>query len=86
MISSWIPSSKPRFLPRAVLTFEKLMYYHSRMTQYFHEIGCKVAPPTEGERAKLKIDASEKSAHRIAKLKLPLEFPKTRTPASNKRR
>lgn len=86
MISSWIPSSKLRFLPRAVLKSKKLMYYHSRMTQYFHEIGCKVAAPTEGERAKLKIDASEKSAHRIAKLKLPLDFPKTRTPASKKRR
>jgi len=56
------------------------------MTQYFHEIGCKVAAPTEAERIKLKIDASEKSTHRIAKLKLPLEFPKTRTPAAKKRR
>lgn len=56
------------------------------MTQYFREIGCKVAPPTEGERIKLKIDASEKSTHRIAKLKLPLDFPVTRTPATRKRR
>lgn len=56
------------------------------MTAYFHEIGCKVAAPTETERAKWKIAASEKSAHRIAKLKLPLDFPKIRTPAAKKRR
>jgi len=59
--------------------------YDSRMTQYFQEIGCRVAAPTATERVKFKIDAKEKSMHRIAKLKLPLEFPKTRTPGVKKR-
>ncbi|MCJ1247307.1 DNA-directed RNA polymerase I subunit rpa49 [Trapelia coarctata] len=57
-----------------------------QMSQYFHEIGCRVAALTEPERIKFKIDAKEKSTHRIAKLRLPLEFPKIRTPAAKKRK
>ena len=57
-----------------------------RISQYFHELGCKVANPTETERAKMKISKAESSTHRIARLKLPLEFPKTRTPGLKKRR
>ncbi|KAF2261086.1 DNA-directed RNA polymeras-like protein I 49 kDa polypeptide [Lojkania enalia] len=44
--------------------------------QYFYELGCKVAPPTEAERAGLKISKAEAVNHTIAKLKLPLQFPK----------
>ena len=46
--------------------------------QYFRELGCRVGPPTEKER--LARDMSKKQANSvtIAKLKLPLDFPKPR--------
>jgi len=51
------------------------------MSQYFQELGCKVAAPTEKERAELRIPNKALAAQRrIARLKLPLEFPKTRVP------
>ena len=56
------------------------------MSKYFHEIGCKVAPPTETERTKMKITKAEAAVHKIAKLKLPLEFPKNRNPVAKRKR
>ena len=56
------------------------------MSKYFHEIGCKVAPPTETERTKMKITRAEAAVHKIAKLKLPLEFPKNRNPVAKRKR
>lgn len=56
-----------------------------RITQYFHELGCKVNPPTEAERTKLKITKAEAVNHRVAKLKIPLDFPKQRVMASKRR-
>ncbi|MCJ1485002.1 DNA-directed RNA polymerase I subunit rpa49 [Schaereria dolodes] len=53
--------------------------------QYFQELGCKVTAPTESERTKLKVSKAESSGHKIARLKLPLEFPKNRTMANKKR-
>lgn len=46
--------------------------------QYFHEIGCKIAAPTEGERTNLKISKAEAVNHFQAKLKLPLNFPRVK--------
>ncbi|MCJ1295948.1 DNA-directed RNA polymerase I subunit rpa49 [Xylographa carneopallida] len=58
-----------------------------QIVQYFQEIGCRVAKPTETEQKKLKlITKAESSTHKIAKLKLPLEFPKTRTIVPKNRR
>jgi DNA-directed RNA polymerase I subunit RPA49 len=44
--------------------------------RYFQELGCRVTPPTETERNKMKITKAETVNHNIAKLKLPLQFPK----------
>ncbi|KAF2086858.1 RNA polymerase I associated factor, A49-like protein [Saccharata proteae CBS 121410] len=49
-----------------------------QMTQYFLELGCKVSNPTEKERLHLKLHKAEASSHKMAKLKIPLDFPKTR--------
>ncbi|KAK3717773.1 DNA-directed RNA polymerase I subunit rpa49 [Vermiconidia calcicola] len=46
--------------------------------QYFRELGCKVGPPTEAERERMGIKKGMAAATKIAKLKLPLDFPKAR--------
>lgn len=56
-----------------------------QMNQYFRELGCKVAGPTEKEREKLEIGKAEAPLHHIAKLKLPLDFPKQRVMAAKRR-
>ena len=55
------------------------------MMQYFRELGCKVTSPTEAERAKAKLNKAEAAAHKIARLKLPLEFPKLRVMAAKRK-
>ncbi|KAF2474101.1 DNA-directed RNA polymeras-like protein I 49 kDa polypeptide [Lindgomyces ingoldianus] len=55
---------------------EDLKLENKEIKQYFHEIGCRVVQPTETERAKLKISKAEAVNHFIAKLKIPLAFPK----------
>lgn len=56
------------------------------MKRYFLELGCRVNPPTETERNKMKITKAETVNHNMAKLKIPLQFPKTtRGPAKKKR-
>lgn len=48
--------------------------------QYFREIGCRVASPTEADKERFKIKTTKEARSvRVAKLKLPLEFPKART-------
>jgi DNA-directed RNA polymerase I subunit RPA49 len=50
-----------------------------RMSQYFMELGCKVNNPTEKEQADFKIPNKAVAAQRrVAKLKIPLDFPKVR--------
>ncbi|TVY86384.1 DNA-directed RNA polymerase I subunit [Lachnellula willkommii] len=46
------------------------------MAQYFNEIGCKIANFPEAERKRLEMDKAAAAQRRIAKLKLPLSFPK----------
>jgi DNA-directed RNA polymerase I subunit RPA49 len=46
------------------------------MAQYFHEIGCKVGTFPEAERKRLGMEKAAAAQRRIAKLKLPLDFPK----------
>ena len=50
-----------------------------QISRYFTELGCHVARPTATETAARGLKKTEASATRIAKLKLPLEFPKPRT-------
>lgn len=48
------------------------------LTQYFSELGARVNKMTEGERNKRSMTKAQAAATRIAKLRLPLEFPKVR--------
>lgn len=65
---------------------EDLKLEGMRIQKYYQELGCAVAPPTEIERRKLKITKAEGVAHRIARLRLPLVFPKMRVPISGKKK
>jgi DNA-directed RNA polymerase I subunit RPA49 len=47
-----------------------------RIKQYFAELGCKLNPPTQAELTRMKLTRAESTNHTIAKLKLPLSFPK----------
>jgi DNA-directed RNA polymerase I subunit RPA49 len=58
---------------------EDLKLEQKELMQYFRELGCKVAPPTEKEREQRKLKKVEASMVKIAKLKLPLDFPKVRS-------
>ena len=56
------------------------------MSQYFLELGCKVKAPTEKEQADFGLKNKAIAAQRrIARLKLPLEFPRVRLPATKRR-
>ena len=52
--------------------------------KYYAELGCAVAAPTEVEQNALGISKAERMNHRIARLKIPLSFPKIRRPPSGK--
>ena len=56
-----------------------------RIVQYFRELGCKVSAPTPKQLEKSKMSKAEGAVHRIAKLMLPLDFPKIRLPAKKNR-
>ena len=56
------------------------------VSKYYAELGCTTAAPTEIERTKLGISKAEGSNHRIARLRLPLVFPKMRAPVGRKKR
>lgn len=58
---------------------EDLKMENKEITQYFRELGCRVAAPTEAERERRKLTKAQAGVRRIARLKLPLEFPKART-------
>ncbi|KAK5111240.1 hypothetical protein LTR62_005268 [Meristemomyces frigidus] len=52
---------------------------NTQLGQYFSELGAKVARPTEKERESYGLKSkAEASVSRVARLKLPLEFPKAR--------
>ncbi|TIA58617.1 RNA polymerase I associated factor, A49-like protein [Aureobasidium pullulans] len=58
---------------------EDLRLENKQMSQYFMELGCKVNNPTEKEQADFKIPNKAVAAQRrVAKLKIPLDFPKVR--------
>lgn len=62
---------------------EKLMA--GRITQYFRELGCKVMPMSDTEIARLKLTKAEGKGRKVARLMLPLEFPKVRVRDSRRR-
>lgn len=59
---------------------------NKEIAQYFRELGCKVAPPTEKERESVNqwfgrppMNKGQAAVSRIAKLKVPPDFPKARS-------
>ncbi len=50
------------------------------VSKYHAELGAVIAAPTETERGVLGISKAEAANHRIARLRLPLMFPKMRVP------
>ncbi|KAK3048859.1 DNA-directed RNA polymerase I subunit rpa49 [Extremus antarcticus] len=47
--------------------------------QFFRELGCRIAAPTEGERERWGIKKGQEKSVKVARLRLPLEFPKARS-------
>ncbi|PNS15619.1 DNA-directed RNA polymerase I subunit rpa49 [Sphaceloma murrayae] len=60
---------------------EDLHLENKQMSQYFHELGCRIRAPTEREYQEFRIANKAQAAQRkVAQLRLPLDFPKTRNP------
>lgn len=55
------------------------------MRKYYREIGCQASPPTEAEMRKMGIGKAEGKGRVMARLKLPLEFPKMRVMRAKRR-
>ncbi|KAL8691112.1 MAG: hypothetical protein Q9218_003586 [Villophora microphyllina] len=64
---------------------EDLRLENKDIRKYFKEIGARVGNPTEPERIKMKISKVEVAGHQLAKLRLPLEFPKIRVPTAKRK-
>ncbi|KAL8805656.1 MAG: hypothetical protein Q9182_001800 [Xanthomendoza sp. 2 TL-2023] len=58
---------------------EDLKLENADVRKYFKAIGCRVVAPTEAERIRWGLGKGEVASHQVAKLRLPLEFPKMRT-------
>jgi DNA-directed RNA polymerase I subunit RPA49 len=67
---------------------DDLLVQDSTIVQYFRELGCRVNKPREAEFAVWGIRGGkvEAAARRIARLSLPLEFPKSRHGGTGARR
>lgn len=55
---------------------EDLKLENKEIKQYFAELGCKLTAPTQSDLTNMKLTKAESVNHFIAKLKLPLTFPK----------
>ena len=55
------------------------------MAQYFKEIGAKIVAYPEGMRKAMRIEKAAASQRKLAKLKIPLEFPTTKFVRSSKK-
>ncbi|EDU40658.1 DNA-directed RNA polymerase I a polypeptide [Pyrenophora tritici-repentis] len=64
---------------------DDLKLENKEIKQYFMELGCKVSAPTQADLANLKVANAAKANHHIAKLQLPLSFPKVGGPRAKKR-
>lgn len=49
------------------------------------ELGCRVTAPTEADRTKYKLTKADANNHHIAKLKLPLVFPRIGGPRKSRK-
>lgn len=65
---------------------EDLKLENKDVRKYFKEIGCRVVAPTESEMARWGLKKVEAASHQVAKLRLPLEFPKMRVLQTKGRR
>jgi DNA-directed RNA polymerase I subunit RPA49 len=66
---------------------EDLRLEPQQMSQYYSELGCKVSPPTEKERLKFGLKTkAEGQGHAVARLQIPLVWPKQRVIAQRKKR
>ncbi|KAL8685107.1 MAG: hypothetical protein Q9224_005962, partial [Gallowayella concinna] len=65
---------------------EDLRLENKDVRKYFKEIGCRVVAPTDAERMRWGFGKAEVASHQVAKLRLPLEFPKMRTVQTKGRR
>ena len=54
--------------------------------KYFKEIGCVVGPPSEGEMKRMRVGKRQGKGRVVARLRLPLVFPKMRVVSQRKRR
>ncbi|TKA31011.1 hypothetical protein B0A50_01979 [Salinomyces thailandicus] len=57
---------------------DDLKMENRQIVQFFNELGCKVGGMTEKDRERLGVGKAVAGTMRMAKLKLPLEFPKPR--------
>jgi len=66
---------------------EDLRLEPQQISQYYSELGCKVSPPTEKERLKFGLKTKgEAQGHAVARLQIPLVWPKQRVIAQKKKR
>ncbi|KAL8997273.1 MAG: hypothetical protein Q9169_003415 [Polycauliona sp. 2 TL-2023] len=65
---------------------EDLKLDNKDIRKYFKEIGCRIMAPSDAERTRWGLGKNEAGAHQVAKLRLPLEFPKMRVMAQPKGR
>ncbi|KAI8940821.1 hypothetical protein NX059_002083 [Plenodomus lindquistii] len=64
---------------------EDLKLENKDVKQYFMELGCKISAPTQADMAKWKLTKAESANHFVAKLKLPLSFPRVGGPRQKRR-
>ncbi|KAI9816159.1 MAG: DNA-directed RNA polymerase I subunit rpa49 [Phylliscum demangeonii] len=59
---------------------DDLHLHPKTMANYYQEIGCRVSTLTERDRARYGIQSKVEAAqHRIARLRVPLVFPKSKS-------
>ncbi|KAL5121757.1 DNA-directed RNA polymerase I subunit rpa49 [Pleosporales sp. CAS-2024a] len=64
---------------------DDLKIENKEIQAYFAELGCRVAPPTATDIGKLKLSKAESVNHSIARLKLPLKFPRVGGPRKSRK-
>jgi DNA-directed RNA polymerase I subunit RPA49 len=58
----------------------------NEMQRYFSELGCKISALTAAQKDALRIGTKEAGSYKMARLQLPLEFPKQRSGKAGQRR
>ena len=65
---------------------EDLRLESKAMQDYFKELGCKIAAPTDTEKQKYGWSKADAQVHKIARLRLPLALPQTKARMRRRRR